>query len=370
MASNKKKNIAKHIIFLIVLTILYLGILAYFQPKVFSYRFNKSLIDRYFCSQDITTEPPCKRLFLSDSDLHIAAGYLYINGTDPTAYHFQHTPFIKYLYGLTIILTKNPFYLEIIFGIIYLCLAYILAYKVFKSMIVAAGTSALLLIDPLFLMLSGDASFEMGQACFLLAYTLAVLYKKDNFILQGLFLGLFASSKFWGAVPFFVMALNGFNFIKKRTNIKIFLLQLFVGFVVFSLTYLKTFINKGGFFNIFFFQLKLLKYWKDHSVANVPFSSISLFLAGFYKSWWGDQSIIKADVWSFFWPLTFLSSIFKVMKNFQKKLIDNNLLIAAIPVMYLVYLAIQAPFPRYFILILPFLYMIFIKFVFDLKKSF
>lgn len=364
------KFVMKHVFLLLTIILIYLGVLVFFQPKIFSYRFDRSLIDRYFCSQDITTEPPCKRLFLSDSDLHIAAGYLYINGTDPTDYHFQHTPFVKYLYGLTILLTKNPFHLEILFGMIYLCLAYLLAFKLFKSVVVAGFTSLLLLFDPLFLMLSGDASFEMAQACFLLAYTYVVLYKKENFLLQGVFLGLFASSKFWGAVPFFVLMLNGFNIVKKRISLKTFLLQLFVGFIVFSLTYLKSFINRGGLFNIFFFQLKLLKYWKTHSVANVPFSSISLFLGGFYKSWWGDQSIIKADVWSFLWPIIFLSPFPKILKFIKNRKIDITFLISLIPITYLLYLAIQAPFPRYFILILPFFYMTFVKLIVDLRLKY
>lgn len=356
----------KHVFLLLTIVLIYLGLLVSFQPKIFSYRFDRSLIDRYLCSQDITTEPPCKRLFLSDGDIHIAAGYLYINGADPTDYNFQHTPFVKYLYGLSILLTKNPFYLEILLGLIYLCLSYLLAINLFKSVIVAGLTSLLLLFDPLFLMLSGDASLEMGQACFLLAYAYVVLYKKENFLWQGIFLGLFASSKFWGAVPFFVLMFNGFNIIKKSVSLRTFLLQLFVGFIVFSLTYLKSFINRAGLFNIFFFQLKLLKYWTTHSVANVPFSSISLFLSGFYKSWWGNRSIIRANVWSFLWPIIFLSPFPKILKFIKNRKLDVAFLISLIPITYLLYLGLQAPFPRYFILILPFFYMTFAKLTVDL----
>lgn len=351
----------KHISLLIFFILLYLGILSFKQPHVFSYRFNTSLIDRYFCSQDITTEPPCPRLFLSDGDLHIAAGYLYAKGEDPTKYHFQHTPFVKYLYGWTIFLTNNPYHLEILFGIVYLCLSYLLAFKLFRSTLVAGLTTLLLTIDPLFIMLSGDASFEVGQACFMLAYIFAVLYRRENFYLQGLFLGLFASAKFWGAVPFFVLAVNGFEYARKRLKPKIFVLQLLTGFIVFSLTYLKAFINQGGLFNIFFFQLKLLKYWKEHSVTNFPFSSLSLFLAGFYKSWWGNQSLVKAEVWFLLWPVSFIVSVYRSLVLFRRKYINNEFFTAIMPVAYLIYLGVQAPFPRYFILILPFLYMTLVK---------
>lgn len=352
---------------ILVIVLLYLLTLTFSKPQVFSYRFDPSLIERYFCSQDIPTEPPCTRLFLSDGEIHIAAGYLYITGWDPTKIHFQHPPFVKYLYGLTIILTQNPYYLEILFGILYLCLTYILTLKLFHSSIIAGLTTLLLSFDPLFIFLSADISLELAQACLLLAYLLAVLYKKDNFLLQGIFLGLLASSKFWGAALFMVLALNSFNFIKKRFKPKIFLLQLLVGFVVFSLTYLKAFINQGGLFNIFFFQLKMLNYWRHHSVTNIPFSSLSLFLAGFYKSWWGNQLVVRADTWLFLWPIMFFISFVKVIKFLRKKIINNELLINLIPILYLFYLGIQAPFPRYFILILPFFYMTFVKWVVNLK---
>lgn len=352
---------------ILVIVLIYLLTLTFLKPQIFSYKFDPSLIDRYFCSQDIPTEPPCKRLFLSDGDIHIAAGYLYITGADPTKIHFQHPPFIKYLYGLTIILTQNPYYLEILFGILYLCLTYILALKLFRSLIIAGLATLLLSFDPLFIFLSADISLELAQACLLLAYLLAVLYKKNNFLLQGIFLGLSASSKFWGAALFFVLVLNGFSFIKKKFKPKIFLLHLLVGFIVFCLTYLKTFINKGGLFNIFFFQLKMLNYWRHHSVTNVPFSSLSLFLGGFYKSWWGNQLMVRVDTWLFLWPIMFLTSLVNVVKFLKRKVINNEFLINLIPIIYLLYLGIQAPFPRYFILILPFFYITFVKWVVNLK---
>ncbi len=369
MIPVKNRTLPKHFFYFFLIIVIYLITIYFFQPHVFSYRFNTSLIKKYFCSQDITYEPPCRRLFLSDGDLHIAAGYLYIKGADPTEYHFQHTPFVKYLYGLTILLTKNPFHLEIFFCILYLLLTYVLAFKLFRSTKIAAVTSLLLIFDPLFIMLSGDASFEMGQACFLLTYLFFVLYKKDNFWLQGLFLGLFASAKFWGAVPFFVIVLNGYNLIKKKVKLKTVFQQLLIGFIVFSLTYLKAFINRNGFFNIFFFQMKLLKYWKEHSMTNIPFSSLTLFLGGFYKSWWGNYSIVRTDQWSWLWPITFFVSFIKSIKIFRKKLINTELLFSSISIIYLFYLGIQAPFPRYFILILPFFYITFVKWMFDLGKK-
>jgi predicted membrane-bound dolichyl-phosphate-mannose-protein mannosyltransferase len=342
---------------LFLIIFLYLSILAIFEPKVFSYRFDKKLIDRYLCSQDIPYEPPCKRLFLSDGEIHIAAGYLYVKGADPINYNFQHTPFLKYLYGLTILLTKNPFYLEVILGALFLSLTYFLSLKIFKSKIVSLFTSLFLAIDPLMITLSADAVLELGQACLLLLYLYGILFKKDDYIFQGIFLGLFAAAKFWGAVPFFVAFSFVYKLIKKEFNLKNFILHLLVGFFVFSLTYLKTFINHQGIFNIFFFQLKLVKYWMQHSVTNFPFASLILFLTGFYKSWWGDYGIVRSPVWSILWPVSFIVSLVNFFVLLKRKRINLQLFVSLLPIAYLFYLGVQAPFPRYFILILPFFYM-------------
>ena len=341
---------------LFLIIALYILKLYFTSPEIFSYRFNPNLIKHYFCSQDIPHEVPCKREFLSDGDLHIATGYLYIKGYDPSQYHFQHTPFIEYLYGLTIILFNNPYYLEILFVVLYLILSYIFVLKVYNSTTVAIFTCLFLSLGPLLNVLSTDASLDVGQAVLMLIYGLLVLFKPKQYLLQGLFLGLFASAKFWGAVPFFVLMFNGYNLFKHRLSIKTFVFHLLVGFLSFSLTYIVSFINNHGNFNIIFFQLKILKYWFNHSVASIPFSSIVLFLTGYHKSWWDKQEIVRGEVWNMLWPISVIISTLVLKKDIVSKQINKKTLLAFIPLAYLVYLGAQAPFIRYFILILPFFY--------------
>lgn len=333
------------------------------MPEIFHYRFDNNLINKYFCSQDIPHEVPCKRIFLSDGDLHIAASYLYIKGYDPSLYHFQHMPFVKYLYGLTIILFHNPYYLEIVFVILYLIFSYIFIQKIFRSHSTAILTCLLLSLGPLLRTLAKDASFDVAQADFMLLYGMLVLFKPKNYWLQGLLLGLFASSKFWGDVPFFVIMFYGYNFLKKKSTWKIFLLHLTVAFIVFCSTYIVSFINLKGNFNIIFFQLRILKYWLNHSVASIPFSSVIIFLTGYYKSWWVTEELVKSEVWNLIWPLSFILAILKVKTDFAHKQFTKKTLLAIIPLAYLFYLGPQIPFIRYFILILPFFYSITIDYI-------
>ena len=346
----------KHWLFLILILVTYLLKLFFVNPEIFNYRFNDNLIKKYFCSQDITKEVPCPRVFLSDGDLHIAAGYLYVKGYDPSQYHFQHAPFLKYLYGLTILLFHNPYYLEISLVMMYLIVSFVFTLKIFKSYAVAILTTLFLSLGPLLRILAGDLSFDVGQAVLMLMYGMAVILRPKNFILQGILLALFAGAKFWGAMPFFMIAFNGFNLINKKFNLKEFILQLVIAFIVFSSFYTVTFINEKGDFNIIFFQLKIFKYWITHSLSKTPFASLILFLTGYYKSWWEMKDIVKGEVWNLLWPLSFIVASYKLFKDVVKKQINKKTLFAFIPIAYLFYLGAQAAFVRYFILILPFFY--------------
>ena len=362
----QKISTLKHWLFLVLIIFFYLAKLYFSYPEIFSYRFSPDLINHYFCSQDITQEVACKREFLSDGDLHIASGYLYIKGYDPSIYHFQHMPFIEYLYGLTIILFQNPYYLEILLVILYLIVSYIFVRKTFQSNTIALFTCLLLSVGPLLRTLASDASLDVGQAVLMLIYGYLIIHKPKDFLLQGFILGLFASAKFWGAVPFFVIMFFGFNLYKKRFSIKNFILHLCVGLITFSLTYIVTFVDNGGNFNIFFFQLKVLKYWFEHSSASIPFSSVGLFLTGYHENWWNSVSIVaKSEVWSLVWPLAFLISLIVLVKDILNKKFTQITLFALIPVCYLFYIGEQAPFIRYFILILPFFYATTIKYLME-----
>ncbi len=348
----KLKGIA---LFIIILTV-YLVNLFLQKKYVFSYRFNQKLIGRYLCSQDIPYEPPCKRLFISDGDLLMTVGYLYARGASPTDFHFQHMPLIKYLYGYSILLFNNPYWLEIGFGIGYLLLIYLLATKITKSLALAFISTLLAALDPLLIMVSGDISLDLGQAFFMLAYLYLSWFYPEQILLTGLILGCFATAKFWGAVPFFFLITNGYLLYKKKLNLKKLALQLIIAFMVFNLVYLKTYLNTGGKFNLLFFQLKTLKYWFTHSTTTLPFSSVILFLTNYYKSWWGNNEIIKGESWSGMWPLMFIVALWLIITKVRQKQYDRLFIVAVIPVLYLFYLGAQAPFLRYFILVLPFFY--------------
>lgn len=343
------------------LIVFYLSILFIFHREIFTYRFDTGLVDRYLRSQDITHDVP-GRVFLSDSDIHIASGYLYIKGNDPVQYNFQHPPLMKYLFGLSIVLFHNPYVVQVMMGCLLIAATYMLAIKMFHHAVTATVAALLLTIDPLFLYLSGQALLDLGQSVILLLYIYSILYLRKKYIVQGIFLGLFAASKFWAPVLLFVPLFMMYAWYKKQLNIKYFISHLIIACFVFSLMYFKTFIDHRGVFNIVFFELKTVKYWLNHSVASQFGASLFLFFTGFMQSWWGKKSIAHSDTWSILWPASLIVLLGSAYTFVRKRIINEQALLTIIPILYLCYLGAQAPFTRYFILILPLTYILFVHF--------
>jgi hypothetical protein len=132
----------------------------------------------------------------------------------------------------------------------------------------------------------------------------------------------------------------------------------------------------------------VIKFWINHSITNLPFASVLLFLTGIFKKWWDNQEFTFSHLYSILWPISFFASLSLIKKNFVfnrkeiKKLLKNKnsifntigekieflwgvvykksdlkLLIFAIGPLYLLYLGPQAPFVRYFVIVLPFFYL-------------
>lgn len=148
-----------------------------------------------------------------------------------------------------------------------------------------------------------------------------------------------------------------YKIIKKEINWKFFFLHLLVAFIIYSSLYLRTFILKLGHFNIIYFVLKVFKYRLQHNTASLFGSSLLMYLTGYFKTWWGAGDFVRTNIWSVLWPVSLVISIFSVFKSrFLRRMRIENL-ITAIPFLYLIYLGVQAPFPRYFLIILPFAYL-------------
>lgn len=345
----------------------YLALCALFIPQVFSYRFSDNLVERYMHSQDIPYDVS-DRIFLSDSDIHIAAGYLYATGADPTEYNFQHPPFIKYLFGFSTVLTGNPFFVQVLLGMLFLVLTYTLGIVLTGNRAIACVGALLVSADPLFGNLTSEALLDLGQAVLILGLILLFVRFPKAFVAHGIVLGLACASKFWTSTLAVYVLLACFQFWKeKQFRWKTYSGTLLVAAITFTLVYTMAFVHQG-FFNIVWFELRTFRYWLNHSVASFPGANLLLFLTGFVKVWWGDQGIQQPPVWSFLWPVGFIAAVWMgitQVKTVLARTIKDTDLLFLFPLAYMATLMIQAPFARYFLVMVPFLYLLLAKLVLE-----
>jgi len=344
----------------ILITISFFFYLLFFHPQVFHYKLPESLIHDYLRSQDI--EDPNglirDRVFVSDSDIYIASGYLYAVGVPPSHYNFQHPPLIKYLFGFSTILTGNPFYIQIIFGLSLLLLTYFLGMKLFRNVLVSLGAVFLLTLDPVFAGMMNEALLDLGQAFFALGYIVLVFFYPESWVWQGIALGLFASSKFWSTALIFIVLVYGYKLLiqKEKINLKKVLRSFIVAFLIFALTYSASFVTSGGSFNLIEYQGRVLRFMLSHNSASSVGGPIILFITGYFAPWW-KAGVERAGDWSLLWPLGLTVSIFGIISEFRKKTKNLKLFFYALPLGYLFLTITQFPFTRYFIIILPFIYL-------------
>lgn len=342
---------------LTMILIFYLLLLFFLKNNIFHYKFDKNILKNYFLSQDIPHGVAGKRLFLSDAQVYEAVGYLYAQGADPADFNFEHPPLIKYFFGFSTMILGNPYIAQILLGIAFLSIFYFFGLKLYKNSRISLLACFLICIDPLFLDLSSSLLLDLGQAVFLIFYIISMLYYEDDYLMQGMSLGLSAGTKFWVTPLFFLCFLTIFRLYKRKFVLKYYLYHLLTSIMVFTFLYIKTIYDRGGNFNIFFHILKILKYRLHHNVTSLPGSSIILFMTGFLKEWWGRHEFIRQELWSFIWPISLIIVTLKGLNQVVRRKISRETVVNLIPVSYLFYLGVQATLPRYFMAILPFCYL-------------
>lgn len=318
---------------LLVLALFFLLFILFNKDRLFQ-KFDPQVIDRYLKSQDILdTEDKIKdRIFISDEEIYIASGYLYVTGSEPTSYNFQHPPFIKYLFGFSSKYFNMPLLPNVIFAGILLIEVYVLANLVFKNYFIGLLSSVLLLLDPVFKEVTIYALLDLGQIVFILGFLITTFYWKKHWIGQGVLLGLAMASKFYSPVIIFLGIIYLYKFFTRSFVFRHEFLVLLVASLVFSFTYLVNFP-----FNIFFYQAKIIKFMLDHNHAVEWGGVIPMFFGGYLL-----------------WPILFFVNLFVLFKS---KISSPVFIYSLIPTLYALVLCFQLPFTRYFILILPFLYL-------------
>ncbi len=310
--------------------------------------------DRYNASQWVIPE---SKNSIGDDGLYAYAGWVYIHGADPTLLNAEIPPLSKYIIGAGEVIFDNQNVLILIIGLLCLLMFYALNLKIFKSKLLAFIPVFLFSFDPLFYSQLRAPYLDTIYLLFLLLTLYFALAKKYFF--ATFFLGCFASTKFPAGSLFLAFSVFAWVYASDRENIKKFLVALILWPAVFLFSYAAYFLHGGSVFGFLGVQKWIIHFYAT-GVNSVPGIVYPLILFAAWNTWF--QGFQKVTEWTVLWPATFILSIFSavlIIKTYvkgERKEIAPILLILLWSVSYLVFLSFTPVFPRYLLLLLPFMY--------------
>lgn len=324
----------------------------------------KTLEQKYLDSQYINKKAVN---WLRDEVVFSYAGGALIKGTNPVLVIPDAPPFGKYLIGLSILFFNNDSIFTALFGILSLVLLYILSNMILKNRIIS--------LMPVFLY-SSETMFknqfiftplmDLFQLVFILAFFILLIRgdlssKKTiyYFLAANLFLGFFISTKFFASgLTIVVSASLWFLLHKDLKKLGKYLVTLPVAVLVLLASYSRVF--AFGYDLDRFLGIQKWVFLYHQSKVILPFSIWPLLMMNQWHVWFGEKAVITDSQWSVTWPiitiLSFLTIILYLTKYLKRQKEVEILMIWS--VCYLLFFSVGHIFSRYFIILLPAMYII------------
>lgn len=306
--------------------------------------------DRQWCNINKATYK--QQILLGDDGLYIYAGWEYIHGRNPTSLNAETPPFGKYLIGLSIILGNQNIF-ALLSGLLVLISLFLLNKQVVKDNFLAFLPVALFSFEPLFYTQLRAPFLDLLYLGLLLLVFFFVL--RRQYILSAIFFGLMVSTKS-SATTFILVALTVFLYLyfsKQFSEIKKFFLSLPITIAVFILTYMQLFLTGHSFRAFLGVQKWIINFYSTGATGSliVPWQ---MLLTGKWSTWWG--STITVSEWHIGWSILFLSSFYFIYRFFKNKKWGIEGLFIIWIITYLIFLSNVPVWPRYLLLVLPFMY--------------
>lgn len=305
--------------------------------------------------KDIVVE---KRESIGDDGLYAYAGWEYINGKDPTLLNAEIPPLGKYLIGVSILFFHNQNIFVLFSGSLALLGLFLVSRLVIKDTFFALLPVAFFSFEPLF--------YTQLRAPFLDLLYLALLsftfyfFLKKQFLLSFISLGLMMATKASIATLGLIFATEGVYLLinKDFSSLKKFTFFLPITIIVFLATYIQYFFLGHTVKQFLGVQKWILNFYAVGAKGNM-IDIFQMLVIGKWSTWWEKTGTFVSE-WQITWPLLFISFIAVSIFTIKKRKRDAILLLHLWVGIYIIFLTIVPVFPRYLLVILPFLYIIFI----------
>lgn len=313
---------------------------------------------------------PLSKRIIGDDGLFAYVGYTLVLGADPSLNNPETQPVGKYLIGFSILLFKNPVFYSLIMGVLSLLVFYLLAKKIFKNSLIPIFAALILLLDPLFFTQFWSSWVDITQLFFLLVNILflALLSKSNKCnwlysLIYGISLGFFVQSKLPVLLPI-IFILELFYFLKNH-YFKIYLFYL-LGFTLgLLIPYAQYFLLGHSMIDFIKLQKYIIVFYKKSQIVTHIGAIWQALILGTFPNI-SSSGISRVMEWSLFWPVSFGISIYAFLNIFKEK---NKYFWKGLGIFILLGLLIFGflpSYPRYLLLIIPFLYF-FVAYIVDIN---
>jgi len=366
---SKNSKLLSKIIFTILLVIIFFNVgstVWNLRTKYFSadYWQRFPALEKIYLSSQYVNKHPAG--WVPDEIIESYAGGAFIKGINPVYVLPDTPPLGKYLIGLSALIFNNESAVILICTILSLLLLFILSYQIFDSKFLALGPPFLLSFEPIFKnQLIYAPLLDIIQLVFLLSafiiFNKALTSKKSLLFLflANIFVGFFISTKFFiTGVP--IEAAFYLVLLLKKDKRRIIELTLTVPIAVFILllSYIRVFAFGYTFNKFLGIQKWVFLYHKSQLI--LPLSIWPLILLNKWYVWYGNKPVISDAQWVITWPIITLLTIATTLLGILKKIKFNQSIwvLIAWTVFYFAFFSFGEITSRYFVILIPVLYVI------------
>ena len=352
---------------LLIASLLIFLLLARLLPsyKVFS-RSNKFDVDKIkelYSQSQYAAKPEDRQEIIEDWDLYALAGVEYVTKGDLSEINVEHPPLGKYLFGLSILIWGNPVIIQLVFGLIWLYLVYLIAEKFLKSPWLALLVPLGVMSEFLFTHNVTHSLLDLFQATVISWFIYLTLTKprKKQSLWLGLTLGMVASIKYPAAAG--ILAISwGLYLSFKESWVKAVKKTLLVALIaggVFVASYLPLLAKEGlnGFIKV---QVKAARIHLSHVPEYPKLAPVRVMLLNQWPVWFDKtKPIWQAKEWNILWPMLGLGLMLSpLVLKFKKVKLKKVSIMFWFSWLYFIFINSRLFFPGYLFLILPYLYLI------------
>lgn len=325
----------------------------------------ESLKKLYYNSQYVRKENPG---IIPDHILESFAGGIFLKGLNPILIVHDQPPLGRYLISLSIALFNNTTTIPIFLLAISLVGVYLVAAQTLHNKFIALIPVAIFANEPLFIdKFNYLPLLEPIQLPFIVFSV--YFFMKGNTDKRNSLIWLFFSVVMIGfviSIRYFVLGgallVSFFSYLlfSKSARQRFFAFCLFqpVALLILLLSYFRTFQSGYDLIKVLGIQKYIFTY--HQSAFILPFSFWDLLLFNRWHTWWGTQAIATDPNWIIFWPFSILIITISLIYIFLNKirLTGEEIIISLWIIFYTLMLSAGYTSTRYFLPLLPFLYIL------------